>query len=87
MKRDAFDALVQMGKERARMDNPSPDLKRYKLPTEFELDRIVTLQEAAKMSSLSPASWKRNHPDKILKLSPRRLGIRLRDVLMLKRLP
>jgi hypothetical protein len=56
-----------------------------KLPTKHELDRIITLQEAEKVSSLSPTSWKRNHPDKILELSKRRLGVRLRDALLLKK--
>ena len=57
----------------------------FKLPTKLELDRIISLQEAEQVSSLSPSSWKRNHPDKIVELSPRRLGVRLRDALLLKR--
>ena len=55
----------------------------FKLPSKLELDRIISLQEAEQVSSLSPDSWKRNHPDKIVELSPRRLGVRLRDALML----
>jgi len=55
----------------------------YTLPIRLELDRIISLQEAEQVSSLSPSSWKRNHPDKIVELSPRRLGVRLRDALML----
>jgi hypothetical protein len=55
----------------------------FKLPPERELDRIITLQQAEKISSVSPDSWKRNHPDKIVRLSQRRVGIRLRDALML----
>jgi hypothetical protein len=57
----------------------------FKLPSKLELDRIISLQEAEQVSSLSPDSWKRNHPDKIVELSPRRLGVRLRDALMLKK--
>jgi hypothetical protein len=49
------------------------------------IDRIISLQEAEQVSSLSPSSWKRNHPDKIVELSPRRLGVRLRDALLLKK--
>jgi hypothetical protein len=56
----------------------------FKLPPGLELDRIVTLQEAEKISSLSVDSWKRHHPDKVVELSPRRLGVRLRDALMLR---
>jgi hypothetical protein len=55
----------------------------FKLPPALELDRIITFQEAEKVSSLSADAWKRNHPDKIVELSPRRRGIRLRDALML----
>ena len=50
----------------------------------LELERIITLQEAEKISSLSSDSWKRHHSDKIIEMSPRRLGVRLRDALMLK---
>jgi hypothetical protein len=57
----------------------------FKLPPKLELDRIITLQEAEQVSSLSPSSWKRNHRDKIVELSPRRYGVRLRDALMLKK--
>jgi hypothetical protein len=53
------------------------------LPTDRELDRIISLPEAERISNLSVESWKRNHSDKIVKLSPRRIGIRLRDALML----
>jgi hypothetical protein len=56
----------------------------FKLPPGLELDRIITLQEAEKISSLSPDSWKRHHADKVVELSPRRLGVRLRDALMLR---
>jgi hypothetical protein len=53
------------------------------LPADRELDRIISLPEAERISNLSVESWKRNHSDKIVKLSPRRIGIRLRDALML----
>jgi hypothetical protein len=55
----------------------------FQLSPERELDRIISLQEAEKVSNLSPDSWKRNYPQKIIKLSARRLGIRLRDALLL----
>jgi len=61
----------------------SPD-KNFKLPSALELDRIITLQEAEEVSSLSVDSWKRHHSDKVVELSPRRRGVRLRDALMLK---
>jgi hypothetical protein len=57
---------------------------RPKLSPALELERIISLQEAEKISDLSPDSWKRHHADKLVRLSPRRLGVRLRDALMLK---
>ena len=65
----------------------TPADENFKLPSALELDRIVSLQEAEKISSLSVDSWKRHHADKIVGLSPRRLGVRLRDALMLKKRP
>jgi hypothetical protein len=59
---------------------PPDDIK---LPPGVELDRITSLQHAAKLSGLSVDSWKRHHGDKIVQLSPRRYGVRLRDALML----
>ena len=61
----------------------TPTAERFKLSPALELERIISLQDAEKISDLSPDSWKRNHPDKIIKLGPRRLGVRLRDALML----
>jgi hypothetical protein len=49
----------------------------------IELERIAPLTEAAKLSSLSPDTLAREHSDKIIKLSPRRSGMRVRDALML----
>ena len=40
-----------------------------------------------KVSSLSVNSWKRHHADKVVELSPRRRGVRLRDALMIRRSP
>jgi hypothetical protein len=56
----------------------------FKLSPKLELERIISLQEAEKVSDLSPDSWKRHHRDKLVKLSPRRLGVRLKHALMLK---
>ena len=61
----------------------SPD-DDFKLSPELELEQIVSLQKAEKLSGLSTDSWKRHHSDKIIEMSPRRLGVRLRDALMLK---
>jgi hypothetical protein len=49
----------------------------------WELDRIISLSKAVEVSSLSHDGWKRHYPDKLIRLSPRRIGVRLRDALML----
>ena len=60
---------------------PGATKRRYRLPVELELERIVTLQEAAEISGLSRDAWQDNYPELIIRLSPRRLGIRLKHVL------
>jgi hypothetical protein len=55
--------------------------RRYQLPLALELERIVTLREAHEISGLSPDAWRDNYPELIVRLSPRRLGIKLKHVL------
>jgi hypothetical protein len=52
-------------------------------PSWLELQRIITLQEASRLSGMSLDTLKRRHSDKIIQLSPRRLGMRVRDALRL----
>jgi hypothetical protein len=47
----------------------------------LRLEQVVGLHEAAQLTSLSIDTLKRRYPDFIIRLSPRRLGIKLRDVL------
>jgi hypothetical protein len=47
----------------------------------FEMERVVSLNDAAMLSGLSRDTLRRNYPDLIRKLSPRRVGVRLKDVL------
>lgn len=61
---------------------PGP-VKRIQLSAERELDRIVSLEQAAELCSLSADTIKRRHPGKLVQLSPRRVGVRVRDALML----
>jgi hypothetical protein len=63
---------------------PSPTTE-FKLPlsSERDLDRIVSLREASKLRNVSTDTLKRQFPDKIIQLSPRRRGMRLRDALIL----
>ena len=60
---------------------PGATKRRYQLPKELELERIVTLREAHEISGLSPDGWRDNYPELILQLSPRRQGIKLKHVL------
>ena len=48
-----------------------------------ELLRVIERAEAERLSSLSWDTIKRRFPEKIVKLSERRRGIRVGDVLML----
>lgn len=50
---------------------------------EIALARIVTLPQAAKLSSLSADTLRRHYRDKIVTLSPHREGMRVRDALFL----
>lgn len=49
----------------------------------IELARIVDLKEASRLSGMSIDTIKRRHSNKIIDLSPRRRGMRVRDALML----
>jgi hypothetical protein len=51
--------------------------------SEVELQRIVSLAEACRLSSLSEDTIKRRYRDKLIQVSPRRLGMRLGDALNL----
>jgi hypothetical protein len=62
---------------------PAPTDNRIQLSAERELDRIVSLEQAAELCSLSADTIKRRYPNKLIKLSPRRVGIRVRDALLL----
>ena len=53
--------------------------------TAVEANRIVDLRKGAALSSLSPDTIKRRYPEKLVRLSPRRLGIRVGDALMLSK--
>jgi hypothetical protein len=48
-----------------------------------ELERIVSLAEAARLRGVSIRTLQRNDSDKLIQLSPRRRGMRVRDALVL----
>jgi hypothetical protein len=51
--------------------------------SDVELDRIITLSEATRISTISADSWRRHHRGMLVRLTPRRIGVRLRHALML----
>jgi hypothetical protein len=53
-------------------------------PTWIELERVVPLQEAARLKSVSIDTLKRRYADKIIDLSPRRRGMKLKHALGLE---
>jgi hypothetical protein len=58
------------------------DTDKINKPTlDHDLDRIVNLRDAAHLSSLSEDTLRRCYPELVRKLSPRRSGMRLGDVL------
>jgi hypothetical protein len=59
--------------------------KRIELRPELELDRIISLPQAAEMRGVSVDTLKRRNPEIIVRLSPRRVGVRVRDVLTIGR--
>jgi hypothetical protein len=50
----------------------------------LELLRIAEIPEAARLAGLSRDSLVREHADKVVRLSPRRLGMRVAHALMLR---
>jgi hypothetical protein len=50
-------------------------------PTWLELESIIPLPKVEKITNLSRDGLQRHHPSKIVRLSPRRVGMKLRDAL------
>jgi hypothetical protein len=53
--------------------------------TPLELHRVVRMPEAERLSGLSEDSLKRNHSNKIIRLGPRAIGMRVGDALHLNK--
>jgi hypothetical protein len=50
--------------------------------SEIELQQIISLKEAAKLQGSSVDTIRRRQSDKIIRVSPRRVGMRVRDALL-----
>jgi hypothetical protein len=57
------------------------------LAPELELQRIITREQAAEIAGISVDTLRRRHPQIIVQLSPRRVGVRLRDALAIGERP
>jgi hypothetical protein len=82
----AIDALIS---ERNYQVMPAPRRRHlYETdPTQLsfiELNRIISIPEAAELSSISPDGWYRHHRDKLIQLTEKRVGVRLRDALFIQ---
>ena len=66
---------------------PGAIKRRWELPQELQGEQIVSLQVASEITGLSVDAWKDNYPELIIRLSPRRLGIKLRHVLGIGQTP
>jgi hypothetical protein len=60
---------------------PGAASRRYELPPALEGERVLSLDEAAEIVGVSTDTLRRRYGHLILSLSPRRRGMRLRDVL------
>jgi hypothetical protein len=60
---------------------PGAATRRYTLPVSLEGERIISLDEAAEIAGISTDTLRRRYGHLIIRISPRRRGIRLRDVL------
>jgi len=57
-------------------DLPTPDA--------VELNRIAPLDEAARLAGASEDTLRRHHAHKFIRISPRRIGMRVGDALQIK---
>lgn len=65
------------------MSTNDPLIRLIQMLPPLELLRIASMPEAERLSSLSEDTLRREHPEKIKKLSKRRDGMRVIDALML----
>jgi hypothetical protein len=60
---------------------PAPSNNRIELSPAHERKRIIPVDQAAEIKGISPDTFKRHYSHLIRKLSPRRNGVMLGDVL------
>jgi hypothetical protein len=55
--------------------------EKVELRPDIELQRVIPLRQAGEVAGISADTIKRRYPEIIVRLSPRRVGVRLRDAL------
>jgi hypothetical protein len=70
-------------RETARTEQSVERSSEHESESKDDPDRVVTLAEASRLSSLSIDTLRRKHRGKFIQLSERRWGMRRRDALML----
>jgi hypothetical protein len=55
--------------------------RKVDLRPDLELQRVIPLRQAGEVAGISADTIRRNYPEIIVQLSPRRVGVRLRDAL------
>jgi len=55
--------------------------RKVELRPDLELQRVISLRQAAEIRGVSADTLRRRFPQIIIKLSPRRVGVRLCDAL------
>jgi hypothetical protein len=63
------------------MPRPAKEPHKLELSREMELERVLTLKEAAEMTGLSIDSFRTHYKHLLLQLTPRRYGVKLRSVI------
>lgn len=53
------------------------------LPTAVQLMRLISVRQAAELAGINLRTLLRFHSDKIVRISPGRIGMRVRDALMI----
>jgi hypothetical protein len=55
--------------------------RKVDLRPDLELQRVIPLRQAGEVAGISADTIRRRYPEIIVQLSPRRIGVRLRDAL------
>jgi hypothetical protein len=79
--------IARTGDRQAAVEDPPVPFRECEPPSAFELDRILTLDEVSDFTGLSEDGIRRHYSRLILRLSPRRVGMRLRHALTIGKPP